>query len=214
VTALAPLPEPGTPGDRYAVDLTKPLSQPGAGLGEEGDLVPWKALLAKTPVASWGFWLTLDGVRHLAFPWPEGRDGDFVELCRATAERRSGRATVAKVGSCQEIRVGPGLPALALRRVGPVLWAAPAAKYLQDVPTPMLDAALVRWARVDLGAVWAEKAHWERVEGPARPERVRPLSDQVLGLLGWIPGTRSITVERRKTAAGWEERVVFGSGAP
>jgi hypothetical protein len=33
----------------------------------------------------------------------------------------------------------------------------------------------------------------------------------VLGLLGWIPGTRSVAVERRRTETGWSERVVFGT---
>jgi hypothetical protein len=211
-TALAPLPEPGAPGDRYAVDLTKPLAAPGGPQGEEGDLAPWKALLVKTPVTSWGFWLTPSGGRRLAFPWPEAQDDAFVEACRATAERRSGRATVVKEGASREIRVGPGLPALALRRTGPVLWAAATAQDLQDVPVPAADAALVRWARVDLTAVRAQKNRWQRAEGPARPEQVRPLSDQVLGLLGWIPGTKSIAVERRRTAGGWEEKVTFGAG--
>ena len=67
---------------------------------------------------------------------------------------------------------------------------------------------------MDLEAVRGEQDRWSKVEGPARPEAVRPLSDQVLGLLGWIPATRSLSVERRRTAAGWEERVVFGTGAP
>lgn len=214
VTALAPLPEAGAGGDRYAVDLTRPLLAAGGPRGEEGDLVPWKALLAKVPVASWGFWVTPDGVRRLAFPWPEGRDAEFVELCRATGERRAGRATVVRVGAAQEIRVGPGLPALALRRAGPVLWAAPSARDLEDVPAPRADSAVLRWARVDLDAVRAEAGRWAKAEGPARPEQVRPLSDQVLGLLGWIPGTRSLAVERRRTPEGWEERVVFGGGAP
>ncbi|BDU74200.1 hypothetical protein [Mesoterricola silvestris] len=213
VPALAPLPEAAGAGDPYAVDLTKPVAVPGGAQGEEGDLLPWKALLAKVPVPSWGFWVTPDGVRRLAFPWPEARDAEFLELCRATGERRAGRATVAKVGPASEIRVGPGLPALALRRAGAVLWAAPSARDLQDVPVPRADAALVRWARVDLDAVRAEKARWAKAEGPARPEQVRPLSDQVLGLLGWIPGTRSLAVERRRTGDGWEERVTFG-GAP
>jgi len=214
VLALAPLPEPGAQGDRYAVDLTKPLPVAGGPRFEEGDLAPWKALLAKVPVASWGFWVSPDGVRRLAFPWPEAKDAEFTELCRATAARRAGRATVARSGASQEIRVGPGLPALALRRMGPVLWAGPSARDLQDAPAPKADGALVRWARLDLDAVRAEKARWEKVEGPARPEQVRPLSDQVMGLLGWIPGTHSLAVERRKTASGWEERVVFGNGKP
>ena len=209
VPALAPLPDAAPGGDRYAVDLTKPLAAPGGAKGEEGDLAPWAALLAKAPVPSWGFRVTADGVRRLAFPWPESRDAEFLELCRATAERRAGRATVTRAGDLREIRVGPGLPALALRRTGAVLWAAPSARDLEDAPTPAPDAALVRWARVDLDAVRAEKGRWEKVEGPAQPERVRPLSDQVLGLLGWVPGTHAIAVERRRTAGGWEERVVF-----
>ncbi len=213
VPGLAPLPEASAGADAYTVDLTKPLAGPGGARWEEGDLLPWKALLAQVPVPTWGFWITPDGVRRLAFPWPEARDAEFAERCRATAERRAGRATVARVGGTYEIRVGPGLPALALRRAGAVLWAAPAARDLQDVPVPRPDAALLRWARVDLDAVRAEKARWARAEGPARPEQVRPLSDQVLGLLGWIPGTRSLAVERRRTPGGWEERVVFG-GAP
>ena len=46
------------------------------------------------------------------------------------------------------------------------------------------------------------------------PEETRPFSDRLLGLLGWIPETRTISVERRKTVDGWTERVVFGGGAP
>jgi len=216
VPSLGPLPGTGAAGDRYGVDLTRP--SPGARQegpkGEEGDLAPWGVLLKAVPVPSWGFWVTTDGVRRLAFPWPEARDGEFLEACRATVERRAGRATVVASGSAREVRVGPGLPALALRRTGPLLWAGPSARDLQDVPTPRPEAALVRWARVDLDAVRAERRRWEKAEGPAQPELVRPLSDQVLGLLGWLPTIRSLAVERRKTAAGWEERVDFGAGAP
>jgi len=108
--------------------------------------------------------------------------------------------------------VGPGLPVLALRRAGPLLWAAPSAQAIQDLPEPRLDPGLVRWGRVDLRAVRGEAGRWARVEGPARPETVRPLSDQVLGLLGWMPSLTSLAVERRRTADGWEERVQFGTG--
>ena len=45
-----------------------------------------------------------------------------------------------------------------------------------------------------------------------RPETVRPLSDRVLGLLGWMPEVRSIAVERRRAGGAWEERVTFGTG--
>jgi hypothetical protein len=216
VPSLGSLPGTEAAGDRYAVDLTRPsLDAHREGpKGEEGDLAPWSALLKAVPVPNWGFWVTADGVRRLAFPWPEARDGEFLETCRATAERRAGRATVVTVGSAREIRVGPGLPALALRRTGPVLWAAPSALDLQDVPTPRSEAAPVRWARLDLDAVRAEKGRWEKAEGPAQPEQVRPLSDQMLGLLGWLPTVHTLAVERRRTASGWEERVDFGAGAP
>ena len=67
----------------------------------------------------------------------------------------------------------------------------------------------MRWARVDLGAARAEAERWGRVEGPAAPERVRAFSDRVLGLLGWMPSVRAISVERRQGEAGWTERVTF-----
>jgi hypothetical protein len=148
----------------------------------------------------------------MAFPWPEALDDAFLERCRATAARRAGRATVVPAGGAREIQVGPGLPVLALRRAGPLLWAAPSAQAIQDLPEPRLDPGLVRWGRVDLRAVRGEAGRWARVEGPARPETVRPLSDQVLGLLGWMPSLTSLAVERRRTADGWEERVQFGTG--
>jgi hypothetical protein len=59
--------------------------------------------------------------------------------------------------------------------------------------------------------VRAEGLRWGRAEGPPSPEHVRPLSDRILGLLGWIPETTSLDVERRRSAGGWTERVVFGA---
>jgi hypothetical protein len=213
VPAPGPLPDaaPGPPSS-YIVDFTQPRPLPGTRPGQEADLGPWRALLAQQEIPSWGFFITGDGVRRMAFPWPEAMDPDFLERCRATAGRRAGRASVVEVDGAREIRVGPGLPVLALRRAGPLLWAAPSARYLEGLPEPKLDPQLVRWARVDLGAVRAEAGRWAKVEGPEQPERVRPLSDQVLGLLGWMPAVTSIAVERRRTADGWEERVQFGDG--
>jgi hypothetical protein len=212
VTALAPLPMAGaqTSEDRYAVNFTKPKVSAGGAKTEEGDLLPWKALLARQPVSSWGYALTADGARRMVFPWPVNLDAEFLEACRATAVRRAGRATVQTVGDVQEIRVGPGLPALALRRMGGLLWVGASARALKDVPQPRADADLIRWAQVDLATVRAESARWAKVEGPARPEQVRPLSDRVLGLLGWMPATRTLRVERHRTAAGWSETVTFG----
>ena len=214
VAVPGPLPDPVEVQGSYAVDFTKPRPPSGARPGEEADLGPWKVLLARQPVASWGFFVTADGARRIAFPWPEALDPDFLELCRATAARRAGRATVAGVDGAQEIRVGPGLPVLALKRVGPLLWAGPAAVSLKDLPAASPEPGLVRWGRVDLGAVRGEAGRWARLEGPERPEAVRPLSDQVLGLLGWMPDVASIAVERRRTADGWEERITFDPAGP
>ena len=216
VAALATLPAAtqAGPQDRYAVDFTKPLAVAGATPWEAGELGAWKALLARQPVPSWGYWLSSDGVRRLVFRWPQALDGAFLECCRVTAARRCGRASVVRVGDSQEIQVGPGLPALALRRAGGFLWLALAAKDLKEVPVPQPASGVIRWAKVNLGAVRAEGARWAKIEGPARPEQVRPFSDRVLGLLGWMPSTTAIAVERRQTASGWSERVTFGQGAP
>jgi hypothetical protein len=216
VPALAALPAAAQTGeaDRYGVDFTRPQAQPGAAPWEEGDLAGWKALLARQPVASWGYWVTADGVRRLVFPWPQALDAAFLACCQASVARRGGGATTVKVGACQELQVGPGLPALALRRQGAFLWVAPAARDLQDAPMPRPAEGVVRWAKVSLEAVRAEAPRWAKAEGPPQPEQVRPLSDRVLGLLGWFPATTALSVERRSTPAGWTERVVFAQGPP
>jgi hypothetical protein len=212
VPALASLPPAAAEGgeDRYLVDFTRPRLAPGAPAFEEGDLAPWKALFAKEPVPTWGFLLAKDGARRMVLPWPQARDAEFLELCRASAARRAGRATVVKAGEASEVRVGPGLPVLALRRVGPLLWVASSAAELKDLPVVRAEADLVRWGRLDLAAARAEGKRWEKVEGPARPEEVRPLSDRILGLLGWLPRATGLRVERRRAAGdAWTERVVF-----
>ncbi|HEX7552493.1 MAG TPA: hypothetical protein VF378_02990 [Geothrix sp.] len=214
IASLGPMPSAGpqTDEDRYAMDFTKPKVQAGGAKFEAGDLAPWKALLVRQAVSSWGYAVTRDGARRMVFPWPANLDGEFLEACRATVARRAGRVTVQKVGDAQELRVGPGLPALALRRMGALLWVGASARDLNEVPQPRPEADLIRWAQVDLEAVRAESARWVKVEGPARPEQVRPLSDRILGLLGWMPATRSLRLERHRTAAGWSETVTFGGG--
>lgn len=212
VAGALPPAGPQTAEDRYAVDFTRPKVLVDGARFEAGDLAPWKALLARQPVTSWGYAVTRDGARRLVFPWPANLDGEFLDACRATVARRAGRVTVQKVGEAQELRVGPGLPTLALRRMGPVLWVGASARDLSELPQPLAEADLIRWAQVDLEAVRAESKRWAKVEGPARPEQVRPLSDRVLGLLGWMPATRSLRVERHRTAAGWSETVTFGGG--
>lgn len=215
VPSVRPLPAATSAAaeDRYLVDFTQPKLAAGAAPWEEGELATWKTLLERTPISSWGFWVGPEGTRRMVFAWPEAQDAAFLEACRATVARRAGSATVVKEVTAQEIRVGPGLPALALRRTAGFLWVGPTARSLQSVPAPTASGDLIRWARLDLAAVRGEAARWAKLEGPARPEQVRPLSDRVLGLLGWLPATTSISVERRKTRTGWTEKIIFGQSA-
>ncbi len=119
--------------------------------------------------------------------------------------------SIVPVGDARELRAGPGLPVLALRRTGDFVWIGSSARALADAAAPRPSAEVVRWARLDLRAARAEGDRWARAEGPAAPERVRPFSDRVLGLLGWMPATSALALERRQTAAGWSERLVFGN---
>ncbi len=214
VPTVVPLPPAARAAveDRYAMNFTRPLVAPGAPPWEEGDLALWRALLEKQPVATWGFWLGSDGVRRVVFPWPAARDQEILDLIRTTVVRRAGPTTVVRAGEAQEIQVGPGLPVIAVRRTGAFLWVAPTAAALAAAPLPVPSSDVIRWAKVDLGAVRAEAARWEKAEGPPRPEQIRPLSDRILGVLGWMPKTATLAIERRKTASGWTERLVFGAG--
>jgi hypothetical protein len=205
--AVRPLPPTTGTLDNYLIDFTKPGGAKASENWEEGDLSVWPKLLAEVP--SYGYYSHKDQ-RRLVFPWPAAKDADFVDACRASMARRHGRATVQKTGDVQEIQVGPGLPALAVRRAGDFLWIAASAAHLKDVKTPSEEPNLVRWARLDLNAMRGEAQRWEKLEGPSDADLDRPLSDRVLGLLGWMPNTTSISVERKKTDAGWEELVVFG----
>jgi hypothetical protein len=200
--------------DRYLVSLERPPARAAAAAWEEGELARWRALWTANPVSGWGHVVERDGTRRIVFPWPATADQELLALCRATVERRAGRVTVSAAGPVTEIRVGPGLPALAFRRTGAYVWLAPAARHLEGVAEPRPGGDLVRWAQVDLAAVREEGPRWEKAEGPASPEQARPLSDRILGLLGWMPETTSLKLERRKTAAGWAETLVFGGSAP
>jgi len=53
-----------------------------------------------------------------------------------------------------------GLPALALRRTGDLLWVGASARDLQAMPQPEAEADLIRWAQVALGAGGGESARW------------------------------------------------------
>jgi len=210
VPPLLPLPAPQAASeDRYLVDLLKPARGPETP-GEEGDLAPWRTLLQKRPAEGWGFAVGRRGERSLVFAWPGSGLADLESASQATLERRGGPVRLAATGAVHELRLGPDLPVLALRRTGDFVWIASSAAALASVQAPRPAGDVVRWARVDLQAVRAEADRWARAEGPAAPERVRPFSDRVLGLLGWIPATRTITVERKRSGAGWSERIVFG----
>jgi hypothetical protein len=193
--------------DPYLVSLERDVE--AAAPAQEGELAAWRHLFETTPVSGWGYALGPDGSRRMVIPWPPARDEEFQQLCQATLTRRAGPVVVAPAGAAREMRVGPGLAALALRRTGPFLWIARSAAELADAPTPRAAADLVRWARLDLEAARSEGARWNRAEGPAAPEQIRPFADRILGLLGWMPETTSLQVERRRTHEGWTERVVF-----
>jgi hypothetical protein len=210
VPAIRPLPVPSGVVDGYITDFTKPKTGDGPNAWEEGDLAIWNSLSAK--VSSYGYSSHPSGQRRLVFLWPEKQDTDFINACKTTMARRHGRATVRSVDGAQEIQVGPGLPVLAVRRTGAFLWAASSASQLKGVKTPSAETDLIRWAKLDLNAARSEEQRWEKAEGPQHSNSDRPLSDRVLGLLGWMPNTESISVERRKTNGGWTEKVVFGKG--
>jgi hypothetical protein len=195
--------------DRYLLNLEKAPAADAA--WEEGDLGLWRTLTSGAPVPGFGMSLYPDEERLLVFAWPADRQDALEKACRATIERRGGSVEVVDVGDAREFRVGPGLAVLAVRRAGAFVWVGRSAKALADVAAPRPAPEVVRWGRADLRAVRAEALRWQKVEGPAAPERLRPLSDRVLGLLGWMPATTSIEVERRRTSGGWTERVVFGT---
>ena len=209
-TALPPA-AAQTAEDRYMVDLQRPLTRGDAAAWEEGELAEWRALWASAPVAGWGWVVEADGSRRIVFPWPAERDKELVSLCQSTVERRAGRASLAVTGDARQISVGPDLPAVALRRTGGYMWMAAAARQLDGATAPRPAGDVVRWARADLAAVRAEAPRWQKAEGPAAPEQTRPLSDRILGLLGWIPNTTSLALERKRSEGGWSETLVFGT---
>jgi hypothetical protein len=195
--------------DRYLVDFRKPARGPES-RWEEGDLALLRSLVAKRASGGWGYTVLPDGERALVVPCPASEQRELEAALRKTIERRAGPAAVT-TGDVSEVRVGPGLVALAVRRTGDFLWIGSSLAALAGAATPRPADPVLRWAQIDLAAARAESDRWARAEGPAAPERVRPFSDRVLGLLGWIPRTRSIAVERRRAGAGWSERVVFGT---
>ena len=188
--------------DRYLVNLERPLARGESAAWEEGELALWRTLWTSAPLTGWGWVVEGDGSRRIVFPWPPERDQELVRLCRSTVERRAGRATLGVIGEAWQISVGPDLPAVALRRTGGYVWMAASARHLEAATAPRPSADVVRWARADLRALRGEAPRWEKAEGPAAPEQTRPLSDRILGLLGWnpryhLPGRRAPAQRRR-----------------
>ena len=206
--ALRPLPKVGPDTEnRYLTDLRQPL--PGSGPeNEAGELGDWFGLLAQAK-HGWGWAVLRNGSRLIVFEWPEAQDTELVELARRTLQRRAARAILARVGDASELRLGPDLAAAAIRRTGRFVWIGPDTATLSNVTEPAAAPGVIRWGRLDLGALRTEGQTWTRLEGPASPEEVRPFSDRILGLLGWMPAVRAISIERRRTSEGFEERVAF-----
>ena len=203
---IRPLPDPNAAqGERYLVDLTKPVPPPGE--GDAAELPRWAAYLDSLKLEGWGWELGSDGARRLLVKLPAAREAELRDLAKATLDRRAGATT----GAESRLDVGPGLPGLAWSRRGDWLWLAASESHLANVPEPSVDADLLRWSRLDLDAVRAEKGAWKDAEGAAFEGRVRPFSDRLLGLLGWAPKTTSVSVERKQDGSRFRERVVFAS---
>ncbi|MFN7987130.1 MAG: hypothetical protein U0529_06630 [Thermoanaerobaculia bacterium] len=203
---LKPLPDPNAAqGERYLVDLSKPVPPPGE--GDAAELPRWAAFLDSLKLEGWGWEVGSDGARRLVVKLPPAREAELRDLAKATLTRRAGATTPGDA----RLEVGPALPGLAWTRRGDWLWLATSEAHLANVPDPSVDADLVRWSRLDLDAVRAEKGAWKDAEGAAFEGRVRPFSDRILGLLGWAPKTASVSVERRQEGSRFRERVVFSS---
>ena len=206
VPSLKPLPDPGAAeGERYLVDITKPV--PLEGVGDAAELPRWAALLESLKLDGWGWEAGADGSRRLVARVPREREEAFLELARETLVRRAGAATAGP----GRLTVGPELPGLAWLRRGEWLWLATAQSHLSDVPELVAEKDLVRWARVDLDAVRAEEGPWRDAEGASFEGNVRPFSDRILGLLGWAPKTTAVEVERRQDGSRFRERIVFAA---
>lgn len=210
VPPLGPLPAAAAlVEDRYLVNLEKPPLRNDAPW-EEGDVARGRELFARAGLRGFGYAVSEDGSRLMVFEWPQSLMADLDGACRATLHRRGGPVSAHDVQGATELRFGPDLPALAWKRSGPYVWFAASARRLGDVPAAKAEAEVVRWASLDLRAARAEGARWARAEGPASPESVRPFSDRILGILGWMPETSGLLVTRRRAASGWTERVEFG----
>ena len=204
VPASKAIPSPEGPGDeRYLVDITR--TAPEAGKAGEGELPGWTKFLADAHVDGWGWEIGANGAVRLVVVQPPAFDGAFLDLAAATVRRRAG--ALSRDG--EKLQVGPGLSAIAVKRRGGALWIGSRSEDVADVPEPSVDRALVRWGRIESSFVKSEGRAWVQAEGAFSPDTTRPFSDRVLGLLGWAPSLRTVSVERRRAGARFEEKLVF-----
>lgn len=215
--AIQPLPasKAASAEERYATSIEVPAPSPGGSVSEAAEIEAWTALLAAQPLAGFGYLVTPSRARLLVLSWPKEKDADLSALLDATLTRRGARlAPAAPGGDSRQYLLGPGLPALAFKRMGEFIWIAPSAADLRSAPAISWSSDVVRFSKLNLAAAREEGRRWARIEGPRSSENVRPLADRVLGLLGWMPAVRTLEVERRVTAMGFKERVVFGVAPP
>jgi hypothetical protein len=198
--------------DRYLVDLTRPAAVENAPW-EKGDLAPWETLLPPDAGKGWGWAIGTNGERLMVIAWPAVRQSAFDQAVLATLLRRAGGVSAERNGDLTEYRIGPSLTVLATRRTGDFLWISTSRAALEGREAPRRADGVSRWAKLEMNSLRQEAQLWARAEGPASPDRSRPFSDRLLGLLGWMPDTRTLTVERKRTATGWSERVVFGASS-
>jgi hypothetical protein len=211
--AVGPLPpsKAASADDRYATNIEVPRAENGVSTNEAAELDVWRALLALKPVPGFGYLVLKSKARLLALPWPKEKDAEFAALLEATLTRRGGRLAASPSGADGRLYVmGPGLPVLAFKRSGDFIWISPSLAELRSAPTVSWSNEVVRFSRLNLVAARGEASRWARVEGPRTSAFVRPLSDRVLGLLGWMPAVLTLEVERRVTGNAFHERLVFG----
>ncbi|MEO6324248.1 MAG: hypothetical protein ABIT01_05805, partial [Thermoanaerobaculia bacterium] len=213
VAARRAIPDPAATGvDRYVVDITRPESET-TGKPGDGELPRWAETFTRVPVTGWGWEVSRGGARRLVLRRPASADAAFAELAQLTTARRAGFVTVSDRSGARELRVGPDLPTVAWKRKGEWLWIGAREADLADVPEPSSTEALVRWSQLDLASVRAMKKTWSAAEGAFSPDRARPFSDRILGLLGWCPDTTDVSVERHRNGDRWTERLVFSGRA-
>lgn len=214
--AALPSSRASTADDRYVTNIEVAGPMNGVTLTESAEVDAWTALLSAQPVAGFGYAVLKSRARLLAIPWPKERDAEMSTLIDATLTRRGARLAPSSAASsdAKQYFLGPNLPVLAFKRSGDFIWIAPSAADLAKAPAITWSNELVRFSKLNLTEVREEGMRWARIEGPRSPEHARPLSDRVLGLLGWMPTVRTLEVERRVTGAAFKERIVFGIAPP